>query len=110
MLRYNQVIALAMVAAGLAGCAKDQQVATVRRGPACDTASGTATSFGRSMALLYAGTAMKTQAGEIRGELLQNGYRRIRIGRPVSDCRPMPGAFRGIGLAHCRSYAQVCGQ
>jgi hypothetical protein len=99
----------------LGGCAKQgQQVASStpagKRGPACETASGQATSFGRSTALLYAGTAMKAQTAEIRGELLQSGWRHIRVGPATATCEPLPGAFRGIGLASCRSYAQVCGR
>jgi hypothetical protein len=96
----------------LGGCAQLSQTAQVnsRRSPVCETASGHATSFGWSNAQLHAEASMRLQAGEIRGELLQTGLRRIRISRAISDCQPLPGAFRGIGLAHCRSAAQVCGQ
>jgi hypothetical protein len=108
------VVAILATTVVLGGCAKQggQQAASpaMRRGPACETASGHATSFGRSTSLLYAGTAMKAQVADIRGELLQSGWRHIRVGPTSSTCEPLPGAFRGIGLAHCRSYAQVCGQ
>jgi hypothetical protein len=116
MSRHLHVFVTAcLVAPLLVGCAKQGQQAAsaqsaMRRIPACETASGQATSFGRSTAQLYAGNAMKAQVAEIRGELLQNGWRQIRVGRPRSECEPLPGAFRGIGLASCRSFAQVCGR
>lgn len=111
MLRQFKTIVLCN-ALLLSGCAQLSQPAhlTSRRGPVCETASGHATSFGRSNAQLHAETSMRQQAGEIRGELLQTGLRRIRISRSVADCQPLPSAFRGVGLAHCRSAAQVCGQ
>ena len=100
----------ALLVSGCANVNSSPRTVAAKRGPVCDTASGQATSFGQMTSRLYAETAMKQQAAVIRGELLQGGQRRIRISRPVTDCQPLPGAFRGIGLAHCRSYAQVCGQ
>jgi hypothetical protein len=113
MLRQLRIsTALLGAALFVSGCANVNAPTrtAAKRGPVCDTASGQATSFGQSTARLYAQASMRQQASEIRGELLQSGLRRIRVGRPTGDCQPLPGAFRGIGLAHCRSYAQVCGQ
>ena len=86
------------------------RMASAPRGPICETASGNATTFGQSTARLYATASMRHQANEIRGELLQGGWRRIRVSRPVTACQPLPSVFQGAGLAHCRSVAQVCGQ
>jgi hypothetical protein len=96
----------------LSACAQVNQPArtAAKRGPVCETASGHATSFGQANARLHAEASMRQQAGEIRGELLQSGLRRIRVSRSISDCQPLPNAFRSAGLAHCRSAAQVCGQ
>jgi hypothetical protein len=114
MLRQSKTSMVVLCAAWLAGgCANlngPKRSTAAARGPVCETASGHATSFGQATARLYAETTMRQQASEIRGELLQGGLRRIRVGRSTADCQPLPGAFRGIGLAHCRSYAQVCGQ
>jgi hypothetical protein len=105
-------VVLLCVGVVVSGCANVNTTkrAAASRGPVCETASGQATSFGQSTARLYAQASMRQQAAEIRGELLQSGLRRVRLGRSSADCQPLPGAFRGIGLAHCRSYAQVCGQ
>jgi hypothetical protein len=103
-------VSAALLVSGCANVNPPARTVAAKRGPVCDTASGQATSFGQSTSRLYAETAMKQQAAVIRGELLQGGLRRIRVSRPVTDCQPLPGAFRGIGLAHCRSYAQICGQ
>jgi hypothetical protein len=113
MLRqFKTSVVLLCVSVVVSGCANvnTSKRTAASRGPVCDTASGQATSFGQSTARLYAEASMRQQAGEIRGELLQSGLRRIRVGRATGDCQPLPGAFRGIGLAHCRSYAQVCGR
>jgi hypothetical protein len=111
--RVHTLIFVLSAAAMTTGCAQvgsNTRTTAVKRGPVCETASGHATSFGRATSQLHAQSAMRQQAAEIRGELLQGGVRRIRIGRATGDCQPLPGAFRGMGLAHCRSYAQVCGQ
>jgi hypothetical protein len=116
MLRQGKTSLFVTCALILSGCAngnhpeKSAQSVKTPRGPVCETASGHATSFGQATARLHAETSMRQQASEIRGELLQSGLRRIRVSRATGDCQPLPGAFRGIGLAHCRSYAQVCGQ
>jgi hypothetical protein len=107
---FIYALVAAAVAAGCAQVGSNTRTVSPKRGPICETASGHATSFGRATSQLHAQTAMRQQAAEIRGELLQGGLRRIRVGRPTGDCQPLPGAFRGMGLAHCRSYAQVCGQ
>jgi hypothetical protein len=104
------LLCVGVVVSGCANVSSPARKAAASRGPVCETASGHATSFGQSTARLYAQASMRQQAGEIRGELLQSGLRRIRVGRATGDCQPLPGAFRGIGLAHCRSYASVCGQ
>jgi hypothetical protein len=104
------LLCVGVVVSGCANVSAPARTVAASRGPACETATGHATSFGQSTARLYAEASMRQQAGEIRGELLQSGLRRIRVGRPTADCQPLPGAFRGIGLAHCRSYAQVCGR
>jgi hypothetical protein len=104
------LLCVGVVVSGCANVNTSKRTAAASRGPVCETASGQATSFGQSTARLYAEQSMRQQAGEIRGELLQSGLRRIRVGRSIADCQPLPGAFRGIGLAHCRSYAQVCGR
>lgn len=111
-LKTSMLLLLLCVGVVVSGCANvtsTKRTAT-SRGPVCETASGHATSFGPSIARLYAQASMRQQADEIRGELLQSGLRRIRISRSTGDCQPLPGAFRGIGLAHCRSYAQICGR
>jgi hypothetical protein len=104
------LLGAAVLASGCANVSTSARTAAAKRGPVCETASGHATSFGKATARLHAETSMRLQAAEIRGELLQGGLRRVRVSRPAGDCQPLPGAFRGIGLAHCRSYAQVCGQ
>jgi hypothetical protein len=104
------VVGSAVLLSGCANVNTTMQSTKAQRGPLCETASGHATSFGKATARLHAETSMRQQASEIRGELLQSGLRRIRVSRANGDCQPLPGAFRGIGLAHCRSYAQVCGQ
>jgi hypothetical protein len=104
------VLSATTIAAGCAQVGSNARTVAAKRGPMCETATGHATSFGRATSQLHAQSAMRQQAAEIRGELLQGGLRRIRVGRPTGDCQPLPGAFRGMGLAHCRSYAQVCGQ
>ena len=97
----------------LSGCSAANapaRMASAPREPICETASGNATTFGQSTARLYATASMRNQASDIRGELLQGGWRRIRVSRPVTACQPLPPAFQSAGLAHCRSVAQVCGQ
>jgi hypothetical protein len=112
MVRWVMITAVLCGTIGLAACASNapRGAAAGKRGPVCETADGSATSFGMATSRLHAETALKYQAAEIRGELLRAGLRRIRVSRPVSQCQPAPGAFRGMGLTRCRSYAQVCGQ
>jgi hypothetical protein len=112
MVRWVTITAVLSGTIALAACASSgpNRSAGAKRGPVCETADGNATSFGLATSRLYAETALKFQAAEIRGELLRAGLRRIQVSRPVSQCQPAPGAFRGMGLTRCRSYAQVCGQ
>jgi hypothetical protein len=111
MLRFVKLLAVVPVAVALMGaCAKGPAgpALTAKPGPVCETASGQATSFGQATAQLYAQTALRQQVAEIRGELLQTGRRRVRVSQPVNECQPLPGAFKGTGLAYCRASAQVC--
>jgi hypothetical protein len=112
MMRFIGVAATCVTLV-LAGCAeykaKKASFASAKaRGPACEVASGMATSFGVYNSRLHASTALRHQVNEIRGEMIQGGLRRIRVTQPVFSCKPLSGAFNG--MAHCKAAAQLCGQ
>ena len=107
-----RVIAAA-VCIGLAGCATlspaiTDGAAVPQRGPVCDRAVGSATTISATLARSYADDALALQIGELRGDLMSAGLRRVQIAGRSTQCGPYALSGAGSGLVTCTAEARVC--
>lgn len=99
-------VALIIVAAGVAACAKSRPLPPAP----CDTVTGTATSYGRTISQRYAERDLARQLTDARGDLVSSGIRRVRVVARRSSCRPYSVFGAGTGLVTCTAQARVCGR
>lgn len=101
--------ALACGALMLAACApfEPDQGQIGRLPEKCEDAiaEGSAENRGKASALAEAGT--RHQFDDVRGNLLAQGLRRIRVVKAETSCRPHT---LGLGLVKCTSVARLCGR
>lgn len=76
----------------------------------CDTATGTATSYSRGLALARAERSLRTQVPDARGDLVSTGIRRVRVVATRRTCEPYRVFGTGTGLVTCRVQARLCGR
>ena len=98
------MIALAIVAAS---CVPKRAEAPLSP---CDTATGTATSYSRGVALARAERSLRTQVPDARGDLVSTGVRRVRLVATRRTCEPYRMFGAGTGLVTCRVQARLCGR
>ena len=103
------------VCLALAGCASlpmpdDRIAAQPQRGPVCDSAVGSATTIDATLARDYAQRAVLLQAGELRGELLDAGLRKVHLAGESTQCGPYALTGADSGLVTCTTQLRLCGQ
>lgn len=76
----------------------------------CDVATGTATSYGRGIALARAEASLRGKVPDARGELVSTGVRRVRVIATRRSCEPYTLFGRSTGLVTCRVQARLCGR
>ena len=102
--RVWAALALSLAAAG---CVSGKQAVTFSP---CETVTGTATSYGRAMALRNAERSLRLQVPDARGELLGAGLRRVRPGLSRSTCKPYRLFGTTTSLITCSVQTRVCGR
>lgn len=101
--------ALACGALLLAACAPfDTREATSAPAPEkCEDAIAEGSGETRSQAAELAEAGTRHQFDDVRGNLLAQGLRRIRVTNAETRCRPHT---LGLGLIKCTSVARLCGR
>lgn len=71
----------------------------------CEDASSQAAAPGQTSARMFAQGGLKYQIDDLKGYMLADGYRSVRVQSRRIDCRPYP---LGAGLTQCIATARLC--
>ena len=100
-------IGMIALAAVLSACVQKRNEAPLSP---CETATGTATSYSRGIALARAERSLRTQVPDARGDLVSSGVRRVRVIATRRFCEPYRVFGAGTGLVTCKVQARLCGR
>jgi hypothetical protein len=108
MMRAVAAVAFVSAAAVLSGCGlpKGSTTKAVRVG--CEEASAQAAAPSKASATLFAQGMLKYQIGDLKGYMLQDGYRAVTLRSRRVDCRPYPLGGGVTGLTQCVATARLC--
>jgi hypothetical protein len=112
-MRWKQTVGAAfsvIVSFGVSACVQISKSNSTQSFDPCDVINGTATSYGRTASLRYAEANFKNQIPDARGELLNIGLRRVRVGPKRVSCRPYALFGGNSSWTTCTVQARVCGR
>lgn len=105
LLIIRPVFAGAMVLFG-SGCASYEPAPRQQAALGCDEAVSQGSAFGRGQARAIAVNGLRYQIDDVRGYLLNQGFRHVRPAECSVTCRDHPF---GYGLVQCTAVARLCG-
>jgi hypothetical protein len=105
-MRCVRLVLMAAPLSVLAACSSGgpRNAAPVRAG--CEDVSGQGVASGAGYARLIAQANLRHQGQDLRGYMLKDGYRTVRISRANVTCSVYS---LGLGLKRCVARAQMCG-
>ena len=110
MMRTVAVSALLLGAALVSACGlpKGSTGKAVRIG--CEEATAQVAASGQTSARNFAQAALKYQIQDLKGYMLQDGYRSVGVRSRRVDCHPYPLGGGITGLTQCIATARLCGR
>ena len=108
MMRTVAVSALVIGSALVSACGlpKGGTGKAVRIG--CEEATAQVAAFGQTSARNFARAALKYQIDDLKGYMLQDGYRSVGVRSRRVDCHPYPLGGGITGLTQCIATARLC--
>ena len=110
MMRTVAVTALLAGAALLTACGLPKSGAGKAVRVGCEEASAQVAAFGQASARNFAQAALKYQIDDLKGYMLHDGYRSVRVRSRRVECHPYPLGGGITGLTQCIATARLCGR
>jgi hypothetical protein len=105
-LRLLRPTVAAVVVVLVAGCASYEPAPQQQSALGCDEAVSQGSAFGRGPARAIAINSLRYQIDDVRGYLLNQGFRHVRPAKRTVTC--LDHAF-GYGFVQCTAVARLCG-